>query len=284
MSATVGELLRDARARLGDAGVETPARDARLLLAAALDVDVSALIGADREPVAAGARERFAAMLSQREGRMPVSRILGRSEFWSLPLRVGPATLDPRPETETLVQAALDRLPDRADGHRVLDLGTGTGCLLLALLSELPNAWGVGTDASAEAAATAAGNARDLGLAGGAAFAVMDWADALAGRFDVIVSNPPYVRADELAGLAPEVAGHDPRAALVGGGDGLTAYRRVLPAIARLLAPGGVAAVEVGRGQADSVRGLAERAGLRAGAPVADLAGIARCVPLGAGV
>jgi len=282
VSATVGELLRDARVRLSQAGVDAPARDARLLLAAALDSDVSTLIGADRDPIEAGARERFAAMLAQRERRVPVSRILGRSEFWSLPLTLGRATLDPRPDTETVVQAVLERLSDRAAGVRILDLGTGTGCLLLALLSELPSAAGVGTDRDPEAAATAAANARDLGFAERAAFAAMDWADALTGPFDVVVSNPPYVRADEVATLAPEVARHDPRAALDGGDDGLAAYRRLLPAIAQHLACGGVGAVEVGKGQADAVRDLAERAGLAAAAPVADPAGIARCVPLGA--
>jgi len=280
VSATVGELLRDARARLAAAGVKTPARDARLLLADALGAEVSALIGADREPVAESEREAFAGMLTARERRTPVSRIRGRTEFWSLPLSVSPATLDPRPESETLVAGVLDRVPDTSRPCRVLDLGTGTGCLLLALLSELPNARGVGMESSPDAAATAAANARELGLAGRAGFAVMDWADALDGSFDVIVSNPPYVRAGDLADLAPEVAAHDPRVALAGGDDGFAAYRRVLPAIARLLASDGVAAVELGAGQAESVCELARDHGLAPAAALADLAGIDRCVLL----
>jgi len=205
--------------------------------------------------------------------------ILGEREFWSLPLFVGPGVLVPRPETETLVEAALEAFPDRRVPLGILDLGTGSGCLLLALLREYPNASGVGVDRSAEALAHATLNARRHGLADRAHLVHGDWGRGLAGPFELIVANPPYVASGELTELAPEVARYEPRAALDGGADGLDAYRAILPDLPRLLAPAGVACLEIGAGQATALAALAEVAGFRV-AVRPDLAGIPRCLVL----
>jgi release factor glutamine methyltransferase len=205
--------------------------------------------------------------------------ILGEREFWSLPLFVGPGVLVPRPETETLVEAALEAFPDRTAPLRILDLGTGSGCLLLALLREYPNASGVGVDRSAEALAHATLNARRHGLADRALLVRGDWGRGLAESFELIVANPPYVASGELAELAPEVARYEPRAALDGGADGLDAYRAILPDLPRLLAPAGVACLEIGAGQATALAALAEVGGFRV-AVRPDLAGIPRCLVL----
>ncbi len=275
---TVGAALADATARLRAAGVDGPRRDARLLLAALLEEDVGVLLTAPERLLDPATAERFAAMVEARAARTPVSRILGWREFWSLPLRVNAATLDPRPESETVVEAVLARIPDRAAPLRILDLGTGGGCLLLALLHELPGAWGLGVDRSAAALATARANAADLGLVERAAFAASDWTRALAGRFDIVVCNPPYVVSSDISRLAPEVARHDPPSALDGGDDGLSAYRLLAPDVVRVLAPSGLAAVEVGAGQDAAVAALFAGAGLDCRAVVPDLAGIPRCV------
>lgn len=274
----VGELVAAAAERLACAGVAAPRRDARLLLAAALGRDPGWLLGWPEAPVDAAARARFHAMVDARAARRPVSRILGRRHFWSLSLAVTAQTLDPRPESETVVEAVLAQVPDRRARLHVLDLGTGSGCLLLALLSELGRARGVGVDRDHGALRLARENARVLGLGDRSAFLAADWAAPLAGTFDIVVCNPPYVSDAELAGLEPEVARHDPPAALRGGGDGLDAYRAVVPALPALLAPGGVAALELGRGQASAVRDLLAASGLHGRAPVCDLAGVPRCV------
>ncbi len=192
----------------------------------------------------------------------PVGRILGEREFWGLTFRLSPGTLEPRPDTETLVEAALAALRDRGAPLRILDLGTGSGCILVALLSELPEAQGVGSDRSHDALLTARGNAERNGVGGRAHFLAGDWAAALATRFDLIVSNPPYIPSSEIAGLAPEVSRHDPLAALDGGPDGLDAYRAIIGELPRLLAPRAVAAIEIGHHQAAAVGALAAGRGL----------------------
>jgi len=234
------------------------------------------------------AAARFEALLCAREARVPVAHLLGEREFWSAILEVGPAVLVPRPETETLIEAALEAFPDRAAPLRILDLGTGSGCLLVALLREFPLAFGLGVDRSAEALAVARRNLDRHGLAPRARLLRGSWADALAGPFDLVVANPPYLPTGEIAGLEPEVAHHEPRAALDGGQDGLDAYRELLPALPRLLAPEGVACVEIGAGQGEPVAKLARATGLRV-AGRSDLAGILRCLvlrpsPRGAGL
>jgi release factor glutamine methyltransferase len=187
-------------------------------------------------------------------------------------------TLDPRPDSETLVQAVLDQIPDRAAPLRLVDFGTGTGCLLLALLHELPKATGLGIDTSAAALAVAQENAHALGLGSRASFREGDWDEGLAPAFEILLSNPPYIPSGDIAALQPEVASFEPRLALDGGTDGLTAYRRLAPAAVRLLAEGGLAAFEVGSGQADSVIGIAQAARLRHIATASDLGAVPRCV------
>lgn len=273
-------LLRDAAARLDAAGVEDARRDARLLLAEALGVEAHRLILEPETDVPPEAAARFADFVAARADRVPVSRILGRREFWGLSFRLSLATLDPRPDSETLVEAVLKAFPDRMAPLRVLDFGTGTGCLLLAVLSEYPNASGLGIDKADDAVVTAHANASDLGLADRVEIRLGDWGEGLTGTFDIILSNPPYIEAGVVPMLAPEVARHDPLLALAGGADGLDAYRRLLPDVARLLAPQGHAFLELGQGQAPDVAEIAASCGLQRCAVHADLAGIARCLEL----
>ena len=270
---TVGEALRHGAALLEAAGVGNPRLDARLLLGHATGLPREALL---RDPLRTIEPAPYRALLSRRAAREPVALILGRQEFWSLDFEVSPATLVPRADSETLIDAAVAALPDRGKVRTILDLGTGTGCLLLAVITEFPGAWGLGVDRSAEATALACRNAMALGLAGRAAFLCGDWGDALAGRFDLVLSNPPYIATGEIAGLMPEVAVHEPGAALDGGVDGLDAYRRIVAALPGLLAPGGVAVLELGIGQADAVAAMVEwPASFRA-----DLGGIRRAIVL----
>jgi len=219
------------------------------------------------------------AMVARRAAREPLALILGRREFWSLEFAVSPATLIPRPDSETLIEAALAAFADRAPPGHVLDLGTGTGCLLLAALSEFRGAIGIGVDRSAAAAALAARNAASLGMTDRAAFACCDWAGALHGRFDLVLCNPPYIPSSDLGSLMPEVARHEPWSALDGGPDGLSSYRQLMPELPRLLSPGGIAVLELGAGQAKAVTALAWEAGFSATARQ-DLSGIVRVLVL----
>ena len=225
--------------------------------------------------------DRFFDLVARRADGEPVARILGRREFWGLPFALAPATLEPRPDTETVVEAALGLVRGAGGAASILDLGTGSGCLLLALLSELPDAAGVGVDRSPAAAAAARRNARSLGLGDRARFVAGDWAEAISGRFDLVVSNPPYIATEHIEALAPEVRRHDPALALDGGADGLDAYRAIVADLPRLLAPSGVAVLELGAGQRDAVAGLARAAGLVVIGSNPDLAGTPRALALG---
>jgi release factor glutamine methyltransferase len=262
--------------------IDSAELDARILVGAALGLDLTGVIAAASRLVTAAEAAHLEDFARRRLAGEPVARLLGLKEFWGLPLRLSAATLVPRPDTETVVELALEMLrarpgPDRS--LRIVDIGTGSGAILLALLSELPEACGFGTDISVAALRTASANAVHLGLADRAAFVACDYAAALSARFDLIVSNPPYIRSAEILGLATEVRDHDPRRALDGGADGLDAYRALIPQAARLLAPGGALVVEVGHGQSANVEGLMTAAGLiREGPPKADLAGIGRAV------
>lgn len=272
---TVREALRRGASRLAGAGIEGARLEARLLLAFAAGLSQEALL---RDPAREVHAPAYDALLARRAAREPLAYILGRQEFWSLAFEVSPATLIPRPDSETLIEAALAHFPERARVRRVLDLGTGTGCLLLAALHEFPDAWGVGVDLSPEAAALAARNAASLGLAGRASVLCADWDAALRGRFDLVLCNPPYIPAAEVAGLMPEVSRFEPRRALDGGPDGLDGYRRVLAALPGLLEPGGVGVVELGAGQAAAVADLARAAGFAGVRTRPDLAGVARAL------
>jgi release factor glutamine methyltransferase len=270
--------LAELNERLASAGIEGARGEAWLLLAAASGRSRASLMAGALEELSAAQEARLEAMLRRRVAREPIAYILGEKEFWSLPFEVGPAVLIPRPESESVVEAALARVGDRIAPLRLLDLGTGSGCLLLALLTELPQASGLGVDLSAAALALARRNARRLGLAGRARLERRSWGDGLAGSFDLIVSNPPYVAAGDLAGLAPEVRAFEPALALSAGPDGLAAYRALLPDCARLLAPGGSVALEIGQGQAAAVAGLLTEQGLTITDRRRDLAGIERCL------
>ncbi len=267
------EALRHAAAVLAAAGIEDARREARLLLRIAARREVL-----DLSTEIDGAQ--FESLLRRRASREPMAFLRGREGFWTLDLAVSPATLIPRADSETLIEAALEALPDRAAVRRVLDLGTGTGALLLAALAEFPAAFGVGADLNPAAAALAAGNAAANGLAGRAAFLCGRWAAALSARFDLILCNPPYIRSGDIAGLMPEVAAHEPALALDGGADGLDAYRVVMADLPRLLAPGGVAVLELGEGQDGDAASLAVLAGFAAPALRRDLGGVARALVL----
>lgn len=277
-SLTIGEQLRIAASRLQAAGIDAPTREARLLLGHASGLSPTRIMAYPEQAIAPETAGAFAHLVDRRVAREPVSRILGTREFWSLVFTVTPATLDPRPDSETIVEAALTQIPDKESNLSIIDFGTGTGCLLLALLSELPRSFGIGIDRSEAAARVAAGNARRLGFTDRARFMVGDWATALAGSVDLIVSNPPYIPAGDIGGLEPEVREHDPMAALAGGVDGLDPYRILAPAATRLLRPGGHLVFEVGQGQADDVVGLGIAAGLVLRELRADLGGILRAV------
>jgi release factor glutamine methyltransferase len=279
---TVEAARRALTAQFKNHALDSAELDARILVGSVLNLDLTGVIAAATQILTADEAERLEDFAKRRIAGEPVARILRLKEFWGLPLRLSPATLVPRPDTETIVEAALEilRAESRCDSPlRIADLGSGSGAILLALLSELPNAFGVGTDISVAALRTARDNARQLGFCARAAFVVCDYAAALAGPFDLIVSNPPYIRSVDIADLATEVRDHDPHRALDGGIDGLDAYRLIAPEATRLLTPGGAVVVEVGHGQSGDVHGLMTAAGLTAaGPPKSDLAGIPRAV------
>ena len=279
MSGGVARALKAAEDRLS-ACSPSARLDARLLLAHAMGVEAARVpISAD-SALSDAAALRLESALGRRLSGEPVSRILGRRAFWTLDLAITPDVLDPRPDSEAVVEAVLARLGTRDGALSLLDFGTGSGCLLLALLAELPHAWGLGVDRSQAALRVAATNAAAHGLARRARFLASDWDAALSWRYDVIVSNPPYLADREIETLAPEVRGYDPRLALSGGADGLEAYRKLLPALRRRLAPGGFAVLEVGAGQAAAVAEIARQSDVIHIGSQYDLAGIERAVVL----
>ncbi|MBR0691181.1 peptide chain release factor N(5)-glutamine methyltransferase [Bradyrhizobium manausense] len=269
-------------ARLHAAGIEEPSLDARLLVGAALGLDLTGLITQAARHLTPEQAVRLEGYAQRRLAHEPVARILGTREFWGLPFRLSEATLVPRPDTETVVELALEIFRERPIAGRrprIADIGTGSGAILLALLHEIPDAFGVGTDLSLTALGTARGNAVALGLADRAAFVACSYAAALSGPFDLIVSNPPYIPAGEIPKLSIEVREHDPHLALDGGNDGYDAYRALIPQAAERLAPGGALIVEAGQGQARDIETLMAAAALSIDRPPkADLAGIPRAV------
>ncbi len=270
------DALTEAATRLRDAGIDEPRREARLLLAHILGLPSGALPAvATPVPVAA-----FHEAVSRRAAHEPLAYITGTQGFWSFEVAVSPATLIPRADSETLIEAAIAARPNRDAVTSILDLGTGTGCLLLAALLEFPAAYGIGTDRVAAAVCLAAANAAQLSLASRAAFVAADWAAPIAARFDLLLSNPPYITTGEIAGLMPEVRAHEPVTALDGGATGLAAYAALIPAAKSLLKPGGLAIFELGAGQFPATAALAREAGFTQIDSRADLAGITRALLL----
>lgn len=277
--------LIEGRAALAAAGIETAALDAELCLAAVLDCDRLSLLTAQDTELSGSQLARLDALITRRTHHEPMAYILGHREFHGLDFTVTPATLIPRPDSETLVETALARLADHAAPCAVLDLGTGSGCLLLSLLHHLPTAQGIGVDISADALKVAEANARRLGLADRTDWRRGDWWGALEkndGPFDLIISNPPYIAGGEIETLAPDVRRHEPLAALDGGADGLVAYRRIVAGLTRQLRPGGIAVFEIGAGQASDVAAIFRAAGWSCEEPMRDLAGQPRVITVDA--
>lgn len=263
---TLNQALVGAAAVLREAGIATPELDARLLLCHAAGLSHEAYVAGAGGPVQPATLARFGTAIDRRLKREPVARITGTREFYGRGFTIAPPALDPRPDTETLIEAALavvERRGWRDQTLSLLDLGTGTGCILVTLLAELPRAQGLGTDLSPSALALAAANAVRLGVGSRAAFMAADWLDGIAGKFDLVLSNPPYLASGEIAGLAPEVAAYDPMLALDGGPDGLDAYRRIAAGASAVLAEGGRLLVEIGAGQAAQVSDIFRAAGLK---------------------
>lgn len=278
---TVAAERRALGIKFQNAGIDTTDADARLLIAHALDIDRATLLTHGHRVLRADEIAAIDALATRRLKREPVARIIGQKEFWSLPLTVTPDVLSPRPETETVVELALDTLVRDAlslERLHILDIGTGSGALLLALLSELQNATGTGTDISAAALEVARANAARNGVAARCRFITCDMASEIVGSFDLIVSNPPYIKHGDISGLEPEVRDFDPIIALDGGPDGVDAYRAIGAQSVPLLAPGGRLIVEFGRGQEEAVRALFTKTGLKIGAVRVDLAGIPRAL------
>ena len=274
----VSAALTDITAQLRTAGCDTARLDARLLLAHATELSLTQQMREPARCLTIEAERRFRVAAALRARRIPLAQIIGEKEFWSLPIAVSPDVLIPRPDSEILIENVLRRLGDRRRGDlRVLDFGTGSGCLLLALLNELPTATGVGVDIFEAALAVASSNAARLGLSSRAHFVISDWNAAISGRFDIVIANPPYIRSPDLGELEPEIA-HEPRLALDGGADGMAAYRKLLPCIHRCLTEHAVAAIEIGVDQAGSVASLAAAAGLPSPDICHDLAGRPRCL------
>ena len=266
------------------AGIDNVRFEARLLLSKASGLSIESLIAHGRDEAPAVAIGALRALTARRVLREPMAHILGEREFWGLPFKVTPDVLVPRPDSETVIEAALSLIPDKTEPWRILDLGVGSGCLLLTLLREYPNARGTGIDASPAALAVARENAERLGVAARAHLLAGDWREAgwverLGAPFDLVVSNPPYIASADIAGLMPEVARFEPGLALDGGEDGLDPYRRIAAAGRQLVTPGGWLLVEVGEGQASDIAGLFSTAGLHPAAPWKDLAGIDRVIP-----
>ena len=276
----VDGLIREARRQLMEVGLDNAALDARLLMQHVLGVTQEQILSGSIADITDDEARYFMQLVARRVAMEPVAKIIGSKPFWKDIFLTTKDTLDPRPDTEALIEAVLDELDDRLAPLRFLDLGTGTGCILLSLLREYPFARGVGADASEAALHVAERNARALRLMPRVEFVQSDWTAAVDGRFDVIVSNPPYISLSEFEGLAREVKEYDPTSALVAGDDGLDAYRTMIPLAAERLVAGGWMFLEVGAGQAQAVAEIGRHVALQPEACVADLAGIARVVVL----
>ncbi|MEP4379150.1 MAG: peptide chain release factor N(5)-glutamine methyltransferase [Alphaproteobacteria bacterium] len=278
ISNTIAAALAEAGGRLRAVGADSPELDARVLLRQVTGHEDAWMIANPDAEIDAAALHCFTELLERRERREPVSQIVGEREFWSRTFRVTADVLTPRPDTETLIETVLARIEDRDAPLRILDLGTGSGCIALTLLAECPNATALGVDVSPAALDVAAANAEALGLAGRVEWRETDWCEGIEGPFDVIVSNPPYIARYELKHLDPEVREFEPNMALDGGADGMAAYRRIIPQFKRLGTGRSVIALELGQGQARGVAALGRVAGLRIAEVDQDIARRARVI------
>lgn len=273
------EVLETCIAELAQSGAESPRLDARILASSILKCEPNEILMHARAELLEHDHAALLTLVRRRCSGEPVSRILGVREFWSLQFFLSADTLDPRPDSETIIDAALKLFSEsQKKAVSILDIGTGSGCLLLALLSEWKPSWGLGVDISSGAVQTAQDNAEALGLGDRARFCVSDWLGAVDGPFDLVISNPPYIRADSVPDLSPEVRTFDPMRALVGGADGLEAYRKILPDCRRVLRPGGVVIVEFGQGQHNEVESIMRAEGLTRIESHEDLSGTIRCL------
>ncbi|MCF8468654.1 MAG: peptide chain release factor N(5)-glutamine methyltransferase [Sneathiella sp.] len=278
MALSLREAVDCAADRLKRADVETPKRDASLLLAHVLTSETSILYREPERQLTETEQEAFDALIERRARREPVSHLTGHREFWSLDFLVGSDVLDPRADSETLIEAVLSEVQEGFEVSRILDLGTGSGCLLLSLLSELPEATGVGVDVSEKALAIARRNAERLGLAQRAEFRHGRWHDGLEECFDIVISNPPYIPASDIKELQTEVREYEPHLALIGGEDGLDCYREIIAGLNAILRPGGLIVFEVGVGQALMIGEMLQKAGFIRAKYHKDLSGTSRCV------
>jgi release factor glutamine methyltransferase len=271
--------LAEGAGRLAAAGIDNPRGEARLLLSHATGLSQAVVIGYPEREI--GVTDDYTRLIDRRAAREPVSHLIGQREFWSLDFEVTQDTLDPRPDSETLVEAALSQIVDKNAEIAIADFGTGTGCLLAALLSMLPKAWGLGIDKSLAAAAVASRNLASLGLESRARIIVGEWNQALKGKFDLVVSNPPYIPTAKIETLQPEVARFEPRMALDGGRDGLDAIREIAQMLPNLLERRGSAVIEFGDGQSEMASQIVDAVGLHVRYIRPDLAGRPRCLVCG---
>lgn len=276
--ADLRQALTELAQHLQSAGIERGRFEARLLAAHALGVSIEKIVADDRRQLSDEELRALSALAEERAQRRPMAQILGWREFYGRRFKVTPDVLTPRPDSETLIDTVLDHIDDRAAPLRLLELGIGSGCLLLTLLAELPQASGVGTDISPAALAVARANAEVLGLSQRCTLIEGDWSTAANGAFDILLSNPPYIPTDEIERLDAEVARYEPHVALDGGADGFSFYRRISRDCERVLTHKGLVALEIGAGQGDDVSDLLKAAGLVVLERRCDLAGIERCI------
>ncbi len=275
---SIGALYQELAEELAAAGIEEPRLEARMLLSFAAGIEQSRIIGYPEDEIAANTATQLNSFAQRRKTGEPIAYITGQKEFWSLNFKVTPDTLIPRPDSETLIEAVLGEIPDRSASLRILDLGTGTGCLLLALLSELPNATGLGVDINPRACEIAEENAARIGLTSRVKIKTNDWMTGLDGEFDIIISNPPYIIESDIAALDLDVNQFEPHLALSGGPDGLAAYHIIAAQCLQHLPPKGLLAVECGMGQATDIKGIFENNNLKVKNILRDIANVERCI------
>ncbi|MDB2415008.1 peptide chain release factor N(5)-glutamine methyltransferase [Rickettsiales bacterium] len=274
----IGQVLKSAKELLNKASITSYAIDAELILMHVLDISRERIIGYPETEISDDKKNEFEEMLRRRINREPISHIIGKREFWGMEFKVTNKTLDPRPDSETIIEAVLDNIKDRNKDLKILDLGTGTGCLLLSVLSEYKNAQGVGIDISYDAIKVANYNSIKLGLAKRVGFVVGMWAEAIDCNFDVIISNPPYIRCNDIEHLQAEVSKYEPISALDGGEDGFSCYRQIAPYIRKMLNPAGIAVIEHGIGQESEITKILVNSGFESVNYRSDLSGISRCI------